>query len=238
MVPVDYGTPKRLITYALRDAGKLAFDTEADSAQLLEGMQRLADLLYYHQTRGLKLWLLQDIAVPLLADTRDYSFGPTGDVVMNKPFRVEFGFAYVGTQQNRWPLIPISYEDWTRLSNITQAGNVTQYFVNKQLTTLDVSLWLTPDSTQATQGGVHLIMRTKADHLTNLNEEMLFPPEWYLALRWALADEFASGASVAIQNRCAARAAQFITDLEGFDIEDVPVQIQADMSQAQKGRFR
>lgn len=237
-IPADYGSPKRIITMALRDCGKLAADTEADSALFLDGMQRLADLLYYHQTKGLKLWLLEDITVPLVVSKSLYTFGPGGDVDMRKPFRVEFGYATQDpSQQNRRPLIPLSYEDWTRLSNISQEGLVTQYFADKQKDLLKVHLWLTPDATQVAQGGVHLVMRTKAEHLVNLTETMTFPPEWYLALRWALAAELASSAPLAVQQRCEARAAKFIEDLEGFDIEDVPVLLQADLMQAYSRTF-
>jgi hypothetical protein len=238
MVPVNYGTPNRLITMALKDAGKLSADAEPDSGQFLDGMQRLADILYFQQTRGLKLWLLQDIQVPLVAGQATYTFGPGGDVDMRRPFRVEFGYATDGGQENRRPVTPLSYEDYTRLSNTIQTGQVTQYFVDKQIPLLKVSLWLVPDATQVSQGTVHLIMRTKAEHLTMLNEEMTFPPEWYLALRWALASELSTGQSSAIQSRCLGLADRYIDALEGWDIEDVSLQIQADLSQTNTGRFR
>lgn len=238
MIPADYGTPKRLITMAYRDAGKLARDTDADSEMLLDGMNRLADVLYFQQTQGLKLWLLEDITVPLVVGQQLYTFGPTGTTVMRKPFRVEFGYATTGTQLNRREIDPIAYIDWARLSNVTQTGQVTQYFVDKQLTDMEVRLWLTPDSTQVTQGSVHLVMRTKAAHLENLTETMTFPPEWYLALRWAMAFEFSSGQPLAIQQRCQMLSEKYLEALEGFDIEDVSVQIQADQAQTSGGRFR
>jgi hypothetical protein len=167
-----------------------------------------------------------------------YTFGPGGDEDMRKPFRVEFGYATQGSELNRRQITPIAYHDWTALSNITQEGLVTQYFVDKQLTLLNVHLWLVPDSSQVDDGSVHLVMRTKAEHLTNLTETMTFPPEWYLALRWALAAELCSGQSVNIQNRCEANSAKYIDALEGWDIEDVSVQIQADLSQTQSRSFR
>jgi len=238
MVPADYGTPKRLITMAYRDAGKLARDTEPDSEMLLDGMNRLADILYYQQTQGLKLWLLEDITVPLVTGQSLYTFGPTGTTVMRKPFRVEFGYATSGTSLNRREIDPISYQDWTRLSNVTQKGQVTQYFVDKQLDLLKVNLWLVPDSTQVTQGAVHLVMRTKAVHLENLIETMTFPPEWYLALRWDLAFEFSTGQPLAIQQRCQMMSEKYLESLEGFDIEDVSVYIQADLSQTAGRGFR
>ncbi len=237
-VPANYGTPERLITMALRDCGKLAQDAVPDSEQFLDGMQRLADILYFQQTRGLTLWLLEDITVPLIAGQATYTFGPGGDVETRKPFRVEFGYATDGAQENRRPVTPLSYTDYVRLSNVVQTGQVTQYFVNKQLELLYVSLWLVPDATQVSQGSVHLVMRTKAEHLTMLNQSMTFPTEWYLALRWALAAELSTGQSTAIQNRCQGLADRYIDALEGWNIEDVPLQIQVDMTQMERGRFR
>lgn len=237
MIPPDYGTPKRLITMAYRDCGILAVDTEPGSAQLLDGMNRLADLLYFHQTQGLKLWLLEDIPLPLVAAKQMYTCGPTGDVAGPKPFRVEYAYAMDNTQQNRRPLIPLSYGDWTWLSNTQQAGQVTQYFVDKQLQTLNIHLWLIPDSEQVNNGAVHMVLRKKAEHLVNLYEDMTFPTEWYLALRWALADELATGQPSAVQQRCAIRANSYIEALQNFDIEDVPFRITADQSWTQRSGF-
>lgn len=238
MVPADYGTPQRLITMALRDAGKLGRGQIPDSDYFLEGMQRLADVLYFQQTQGLKLWLLEDITVPLVQDVELYTFGPGGDVDMRKPFRVEFGY---GTDSapaaNRRQISPISYQDWSYLSNHTQSGQVSQYFVDKQLDLLKVYLWLRPDADQVL-GSIHLVMRTKAEHLENLTDTMTFPPEWYMALRWALALEFATGQPLAVQQRCQLLSDKYLEALEGFDIEDVPVQIQADQSQTSGGSFR
>ena len=238
MVPADYGTPQRLITMALRDAGKIARDQTPDSEWFLEGMQRLADLLYFQQTQGLKLWLLQDITVPIVSGTQTYTFGPSGMTVMNKPFRVDFGYATTGTNQNRREITPISYNDWARLSNTTQEGLVTQYFVDKQLTNLSVKLWLIPNDEQVSDGEVHLVMRTKANHLETLTETMTFPPELYLALRWALASEFASGSPVTVQQRCMTLSERYLEALNDFDIEDVPVQFQVERGQTSSGGFR
>jgi len=236
MVPTDYGSPKRIITQAYREAGKIARDTEPNSSQYLDGMNRLADLLYFHQTQGLKLWLLEDINVPLVAGTALYTFGPSGTTVMRKPFRVEFGYA---TEQggNRRQIDPISYQDYSYLSNVTQTGQVTQYFVDKRLDQLNVSLWLVPDADQVL-GSVHLIMRTKAAQLENLTETMTFPVEWYLGLIWSLADELTTGQPIAVQQRCAGKASTYIEALQNFDIEDVPLQIQANMDQTAGGSFR
>jgi hypothetical protein len=237
-IPANYGTPERLITTALRDCGKLADDTEADSAQLLDGMQRLADLLYFHQTQGLKLWLLEDVEIPIVASQAMYTLGPGGNVDMLKPFRVEFGYRTEGTDENRSPLTPLSYEDYTRLSNTTQTGQVSQYFVDKRLSFLNIWLWLVPDANEVANGSVHLVVRTKATHLVDFTAAMTFPPEWYLALRWALADELASGMPQTIQARCNSFSEKYIDALQNFDIEDVPVMFQADLSQISGRGFR
>lgn len=220
--PADFGTARRLIKMAYRDCGKVATGREPNSEQYRDGLERLGDLINHLRTRGIKLWLLEDISVPLVAAQREYTFGPSGDVDMVKPFRVEWGYGE-DSAGNRRELTPMAYVDWARLSNLTTQGTVTQYFVDKQYPLLKVSFWLTPDATQASQE-VHLIMRKNAEYIDNLSEDILFPPEWYMALRWALADELASGSPIPVQQRCQQRAAAFIDDLEGFDIENVPTQ--------------
>lgn len=222
--PLDYGTPQRIITMAYRDAGKIGFNQVPDSARFSDALMRLNDLVSHLRTRGIKLWLLEDIPLPLVDGKSMYTFGPGGDVDMTKPFRVEHGYA-IDSSGNRREITGMGMVDWVRLSNHLTKGPVTQYYVAKEDPLLKVHLWLTPD---AAADSIHLIVRKNADYIETLTESVMFPSEWYLALRWALADELASGAPIAVQQRCQQRASSFIDDLEGFDIENVSTQFVPD----------
>ena len=228
-------TPSAIIADAYFDAGLTQLGEVPNSEMLVVGMRKLMDVINLEQTQGLKLWLNVDTAVPLVAGTGTYTFSPTGSVVMAKPLRVLEAY-YIDVNSIRRPLNPMSWNDYIRLSQVTQTGQLNSYFVNKKQTELSVFFWLIPDATAAT-GVAHLLLQTQVTNFTNLTEEMNFPLEWRMFLRWALADELATGQPQAIMDRCQQRAATYREALEGWDVEDVSTRFAPD-TRGQQASFR
>lgn len=227
-----------IINDAYWDTKKNADGDDANSEQLAIGMRKLNKLVNYFQTKGLKLWVQEDYALqaPILqTGVGLYTFGPTGSVVMNKPRRVIEGYFTDGSSQVRRPLIMMSRNEWDTLATITTQGTVTGYFTDKQQLTLNVNLWMVPDSTQST-GAVHLILDQQIGNFSQLTDTMQFPPEWALALEWGLADQLSSGQPAAIINLCRANAKQYREELEDWDVEDAATQFQPDTRQRFVGR--
>ena len=221
--PVNFNTPVRCITYAMRDAGLLQEGEEPNSDQYAEYSQRLNDVINYLGTQGLKLWTLQDTTIPLVAGQMTYTLGLTGDVVMPKPLRVLQGYyndLSVLTASVRRPIYPASWQEWLSLSNIQTQGAISTYFVDKGQNTLNVSFWNVPDSNTAANGTAQLLLEQQITNFTGVTDTMNFPQEWFLALRWNLADEICSGQPQSVQQRCAARAMAFRQALEDWDVED------------------
>lgn len=219
MVSSVSNTVYGVINDAMLDAGKLAEGEEPNSEQLATNMRRLNDIINLMQTEGCKLFLLQDVAVTLVADQAVYTIKTGGDVDMTKPLNVVDAYI-VNTSNVRRPLIPMSWNDWVRLSQITgNSGQINSYFVDKQSTVMNVHFWNPPNTAEAASTA-HLILRTQVTNPINLEEDMAFPQEWRIALRWRLADEISTGQPQAIMDRCAARAAAYSAALENFDVEE------------------
>lgn len=240
--PATFNTPLRVITYAMRNAGKLDQESEPNSSQYAENLNRLNDLINYEQTQGLKLWLDQDISIaaPILtAGTALYTLGPGGTVVLaGKPLRVLQGY-YEDSSNNRRPIEPpLAREEYYRLSNVTTQGAITSYYVDKQQNTLNVYLWNTPDAEAAT-GTVHLIVQTQITQMISLTDALSFPQEWFLYLQWALAEQIATNQPTSIINRCEQMAARYRTALEAWDVEDASTRFVPDSRSMQyRGSFR
>lgn len=216
--PVSYLTASRIIRYAYFDAGIVGKKQEPDSEQMAEGMNRLNDIINLWQTQGLKLWLISDTPVTLVAGKAQYLFNPTGDVAMTKPMKVINGY-WVDTGGNRTPLNVMSWEEYLRISNTIDQGAVNSYFVDKQATSMNVSFWQTPDA-GAALGIAHVLIQQQVTNFVSLTDKMNFPMEWAIALRWGLADDISTGQPQEIVTRCAQRAATFRTALEDWDTED------------------
>lgn len=227
-----------IITKAYQDAQKLARYASLSADQLADGLDRLNDLINLWQTQGLKLFLESETIVPLVAGQQLYSFMPGGTVDMARPLEVKEA-AYWDSSSNARPLIGISREEWTRLSNRTATGSVNQYFVEKLYDRMNLYLWNIPDTTAAT-GTVHVVLRQQATNPATTSASVLFPPEWAIALRWGLADELSTGMPDSVQQRCQVRAQAYREALEAWDVENVETYFQPDTrtTNLQVSRFR
>ena len=233
--PVAFLSAERVIQYAYRDSGRLGEDADLNSKQLANGLNRLNDLINLWQTQGLKLWLLTDTPVSLVAGQKQYQFKPSGDVSMTKPMKIIQAY-YVDTNSVRRPLSILSWDEWLRLAQTTNQGAINSYFVDKQATHLDLYLWLTPD-TQAATGSVHVLLQNQVTNFVGLRSDMNFPMEWAIALRWGLADDLATGQPQEIVDRCEKRALAFRTALEDWDVEDASVKFIPDARLGQPSHF-
>ncbi|MDE1816794.1 MAG: hypothetical protein KGI11_09590, partial [Thaumarchaeota archaeon] len=202
-------------------------------------LPRLNDIINYYQTQGLKLWLIEDLSVSLTANTYQYTFGPSGTVVMTKPLRVIDAY-YMDSNNNKRPLNPIAWEDWVVLPNPTLSpGAIVSYFIDKQQLQLNVNFWPAPDSTAAT-GTAHLIIEQQVTNYTTASSTTNFPIEWFMALRWALAEELSIGQPQDIVAKCQERSMFYRTALENWDVEDAPTRFAPSQQyqSAHAGSFR
>jgi hypothetical protein len=226
MTAPNDNTPLSIISDAYFDAGLTQQGQIPNSEQFVAGMRKLSDIINLWQTQGLKLWLLEDISIPLTPGKGTYILAPSGDVSMPKPMRIIDGY-YRSSEGIRRPLNPMSWNDYVRLSQVNQSGQINSYFVDKQQTQLPVFFWLLPDASCAT-GTAHVIVQKQVTNFISLTETMNFPSEWRIALRWGLADELATGQPQAIMDRCQQRAQAYRTMLEDWDVEDASTRFAPD----------
>ena len=214
-------TAQSIIRMAYVDAGLIESTEEPDGIQYADGMLRLNNLLNYLQTKGLKLWLIEDISIPLVAGKGIYKMGPAGDYVITKPLRIVQAY-YLNSTNVQLPLVNMSYSDFKTLSQVNIQGAISNYMIDRQLMTTDVYVLNVPDAVTAT-GTLHVITRTQTPQMVSLSDNTMFPPEWALALEWGLADLLVTGQPEAIVKRCEDKAKFFREELEAFDVEDSSV---------------
>lgn len=220
--PTDFPKASRIIQFAMEDAGLLQDGEEPSSEQYSKYMVRLNDLINLWQTQGLKLWLIRDITIPLTTAKSSYTIGSTGDVVMDKPLRV-LGASYVRTNGSDSVMEARPWGGYFGASPTINTGEPSFYFTDKGQTLLTVHIWPVPTAAVVAAGSVHLLAQIQVPNLVSLTDTMAFPQEWFLALRWGLADDICTGQPQAIMDRCERRANTYRTVLEDWDVEDTSV---------------
>lgn len=222
-----YGSVARIIEFAMKDVGFLQQGELPTTDQYTEYSDRLLDLINAWQTDGLKLWLQEDLSITMVAGQLLYTLSPTGTMVMVKPLRVIQAYL-LNTSGAKRPLMAISREEYHRLSNTSQQGSVNSYYVDKQRTSLNIYLWQSPDATAVLET-LHLIIQRQVTNFTAVTDLIEFPPEWYMALRWGLADDISTGQPDAIVAKARSNAMMYKAKLEDWDVEDADVMFTVDM---------
>jgi hypothetical protein len=236
--PANFNTADRIIRMAMKDAGLLQEGDDPSSEAIADNINRLNDLINLWQTTGLKVWLQYDLPIPLVAGQALYTIMPGGDINLTKPTRVIDNGYYIDSNGVRRPLILMSRLEFTNLANPNQQGSLNSYWPNKLKDRIEVTFWLVPDA-QAATGVAHVCIQQQVSNLVSVTDTMDFPPEWFLALRWGLADEICGGQPAAIMERCAAKAMIYRNALDDWDVEDASTSFAPDQRSAYAaGNFR
>lgn len=243
MTTPSTNTPIGIIRDAFQDAALLPDEgQDLSPEQIAKGLRRLRDIILFFQTKGIKLWLNVDTAVPLVAGQAVYTFSPAGYVVMSRPLRAIQGYYLYTTTNVRRQISVMSWKDYLQLGisgTLTSArGTISQYFVNKKQSSMEVTFWLCPDTNEAANGQAHVLLQTQATVPTTLDETVNFPEEWRIALRWALAADLATGQPSAVIDRCEGKAELYRQALEEWDVEDTPFSVAPDPRSMQQSSFR
>lgn len=227
-------TVLQTITDAMVDAGLLMEGATPSTDQQAKYLRRLNDIVQLAQTRGLKLWLERDFSTTLVQGTASYTLTSAGTQIV----RVTQDGYRLSAANEKTPVRIISREEYTRLSNTTQEGSITQVFVEKLVTSTKVYCWNVPDA-QAALGTLHLIGQVRVSNYALTSDDLTtsFPQEWAIYLRWALADEICTGQPESIMQRCATKAAMFLNVLEDWDVEDASTKFESSANSQSYSRF-
>jgi hypothetical protein len=229
-LPGYFHTAERIIRQALLDAGRLQLGSEPSPDAHHDARDRLADIIHTAQVDGLKLWLNNLRTITMVAGQAAYDFDDPREL---RPLNCW----YVLSTGNRRPLNLHAWESFYTLGDLTQEGLPTDFFSNKRQSKLTVQFWPVPNAQAVAEATLELLCQTQPTAPVELTDELGFPVEWYMYLRWALADELATGQPEAIVARCAAKAGYYKEKLEAWDVEDGPSRFQPDLAHAARSRF-
>jgi hypothetical protein len=159
------------------------------------------------QTKGMPLWLVEDLPVPMVSGQYVYQLGPTGDVVCDRPLRVVMAFIR-SPQGNDTTLEVISRQEYMQQGYKPSQGTPNQIYYDPQLTNGVLYVFNNPNADGWT---IHLQVQQPISDVLTPNATPQFPPEWFNTLKFGLADQLALEYGVPAQVRAevAQRAAKY-----------------------------
>ena len=215
-------TQSRLIYLALRKIGVIQSGGTPTANQLADAQDTLDDMIQEWQADGLRLWVMDDITVPLVAGKKTYTIGPSGaDVTAPRPERIIGGRRHDLTSGYDTPMVYYSRTDYNQLSNKDQTGQMVAFYYDKHLVGT-VYVYLVPDATIAAQYTLILTVQKPLDSVTSSTTTMQFPNAWFQALKYGLAAALAPDYGVPVDQRqlLMQETQMYKANLENYDQED------------------
>jgi hypothetical protein len=187
-------------------------------------------------TEGYLPWLYQTISFTLTATTASYTIAESGAAVTAyRPLRIASAYRRdASTPPNDIPLSPLSRQEYEQTTPKTMPGYPTSYYYDPQLTAGIFYVWPVPaDATQTAR----LLVERPVQDITGATQNFDLPQEWFLPLRWILADEVSEEYELddATIKRIAARAKYWREKIADFSREEASVLFQPNQQVLQRG---
>jgi hypothetical protein len=194
-------------------------------------------------TDGIKLWTVTEITLPLIANQTSYTIGPSSsyDINTNKPLRLIQSFLrnMSVSPPIDLPMSILSQQEYNILGSKQSTGTINSVYYWPYATYGELKVFLTPDSSTATNYDLHITVQRSIEDITTANQTFDFPSEWFQCLRWGLASEIAVDYGLPLEKLSGiiSRAESYKQRLMAWDTEYASTFFQPDV-RAQILRFR
>lgn len=178
---------EEIIKDSLTNLGELPPDGTPQGPQLLHASRALNRIVKSLDADGKYLWRMTRETLTTTADTADYTMDANA-------FDVDGPMTFVRDGSNsRSQIYPMTRDDYLSISDRTQTGIPSRYYIEKSLTSgglarLTAYFWPTPDATGDT---IEVPVFNRAKDLVTGAQLPDFPSNWTLCLVYALTAELA-----------------------------------------------
>lgn len=186
-------TADQLVTAALRKLSVLGDGQSPTTTQLSTGREALNVMLKTFQTKGMPLWAVTEVSVPLTA-TRTYT-------VAGAPLKVLQAIRTDATDGSSVPLELRTHYDYNLLSNTASTGQPTCYWYEPLNQTGILHVWPTPDVYSAAHQTIKLVYQRPFFDVTSGTDTIDFPQHWLEAVIYGLAQRLSPEFGIPLQDR-------------------------------------
>lgn len=225
-----------IISYALRKLGVLEAGVTPDATTVTNANTALNMLIKSWIAKGIKLWTVTELVLPLNVGQTSYDVGPAGlgenpgggvDLAAHKPMRlIQAWLRNVSvTPSNDIPLQLLSKFDYNTLGSKQSPGIPNSIFLDVQRDIAVTYLYPTPNDSAVSLYQVYMVVQRPLLDITVAADNIDFPTEWLYALGWNLAAELATDFGVDAERLqyIEAKAGKALTEMEDWDIEHTSV---------------
>jgi len=209
-----------IISAALRTLGVIGAGDSPTPVDYQNCSEALNIYIKQLQTKGLPLWKLDTVQVPMVVGQKIYTIGPTitSDVVTDKPLRVVMAFIR-NPQNNDTVLQQMARQQYMQLGVKTSPGIPNQFYYDPKIDTGYLYVFNVPSGSGY---NIHLQVQMPIADVTNPTSTPQFPSEWFNCLKFGLADNISMeyGASAQMRAELAQRAAKLEEEMTDWSQEE------------------
>lgn len=236
-------TRNELIAASLRTLRVLQEGQALNGDMITTGAEAINTLISNWQSNGLQLWTYQLLAIPCVANKFVYTIGPAGaDITNVRPLRLLDDGSYIRNNTNPatpvdTPLIVLSRTDYMNMGSKTSQGIVNSLYyqpgIDSGATTSPSTgygtlyVYVNPlDNTRT----LYCNFQRPIYNMTAGADEFDFPSEWFMALRYGLAELLADEYEVPDNRlmRVAAQAERYHKNVQDWSVEQAKFRFQPD----------
>ena len=185
----------QLITGALRLAGVIAQGETPTASQVSDAATTLNMMVKAWMADGMPLWAIRTITITPVANQNTYTYDTPK---LLKPLQA---WNRQTSSQVDIPMRMISRQEYNILGNKSTTGNPIQLFFNPNLSSTEIKLFPTPDSTAAAQNVIYIVAQVPYQDFDSATDTPDFPQEWYEAIKYGLAVRLAGEYNIDIETR-------------------------------------
>lgn len=211
-------TSDQLVIAALRKLAVLGDGQTPSTTQLSTGTQALNVMLKALESKGMPLWAITEVDVPLTA-TRVYSVNPAPLKVI-QALRVNSSTSVELEQK--------THNDFNLLGGITDVGEPTSFWYDVNGGILHV--YPTPDAASIAGITVRLVTQRQFNDMNSGTDTLDFPQYWQEAIIYGLAQRLSPEYGIPLSDRqmIATEAKMFLDEALSFGTEEGSMYIQPD----------
>lgn len=224
--------PSRLFYLVLLKLNAIQAGGTPTATQLSDMSDTLDDIIQALSADGLRLWVQNDLTLPLVAAQSLYSIGTSAaDLNTARPQRVFSARLRTISDGTDTPLVCYSRSDYNLLSNKSQTGVPNAIYYDPKLPNGQLYVYLVPDATVASTYEIILTVQQPLETVTSSSTAITFPNEWFEALKWLMCDALSLdyGVSGEEYQLIAAKAQYWRNKLEDWDQEESSVRFSRDV---------
>ncbi len=218
-----------LIYAAFRTIGVFNDDDPVPTTDYANALQALNLMIKQYMSEGKPLWCIEDISIPFeegLGSIYNPIILGTGLYgVLWKPLKCDYARLLDNTSNNEIPLQELSRQEYNMLGTKTDTGTPNSYMWDPQTTYVNVSIYVTPDTYNATNVDLIMTVQRPLADMVNPTDTFDFPIECLNTIKWGLASELCIEYDVPKEKAelIAARAEKYKANMFDFSQEEASI---------------